>query len=109
MPSRSWQILSAVIAFAGPAVAQAAPPTEYEAAYENCATFTAKRFSSGTDAADLIAQSSLDSCQSTRRGYAQALQRAGGDANVILSMLDQFDAALLKKLKLLILEARVRK
>jgi pyrimidine deaminase RibD-like protein len=93
-----------------PAAGQsAAEVASYESAYESCATLAASRYSSGTDAADLIATVAMESCQSQRRAYAQSLQRAGGAANVVLSMVDQFDAAMMRKLKLLILEARIKK
>jgi len=93
-----------------PAAGQSrADVASYESAYESCTTLAAKRYSSGTDAADLIAAAAVDSCQSQRVAYAQSLQRAGGAANVILSMLDQFDASMIRKLKLLILEIRIKK
>lgn len=108
MPPRARQILSAVIViFAGSAAAQTAK--DFEASYENCATLAAKRFATGPDAADIIARASLDACQSQRIAYAQSLQRAGGATNVIISIVEQLDAVLVKQLKLLVLEERVRK
>jgi len=111
MATRAWQILPAIAAFwLMPAAGQpAAEVASYESAYESCATLAATRYSSGTDAADLIAAVAIESCKSQGRAYAQSLQRAGGPVNVVLNMVDQFDAAMVRKLKLLILEARIKK
>jgi hypothetical protein len=100
----------AMVVFGAPvAVGQTADVAAFESAYENCATTAARRYASGIDAADLIANVALDSCTSQRRSYGQALQRGGRDSTLVLKMIEQFDNDLSKKLKLLVLEARVKK
>ena len=99
----------AIVVFGAPAaMGQPADVAAFESAYESCATVAARRYASGIDAADLIASVALDGCTSQRRSYGQALQRAGGNSTLVLNILEQFDSALTKKLKLLVLEARVK-
>ena len=111
MSIRVPQVLSLVMVILGApgAMSQPAEVAAFESAYESCATIAARRYASGIDAADLIAGAALDRCKSQRMSYAQALQRAGGNSTLVLNMVEQIDNALTKKVKLLVLEARVKK
>jgi cytolysin (calcineurin-like family phosphatase) len=111
-PPRSWKTLSAIgLVFLAPAAsAQISPEfSAAEGAYEKCASGNAQRFATGSDAADLIAKAATEACRSQMQAMAQSLQREGQSSAFVVSAVEQINSDLVKKLKLLILEWRVKK
>jgi hypothetical protein len=78
-------------------------------AYEKCASDNAQRFAAGSDAADLIAKAAAEACRSQMQAMAQSLQREGQSSAYVIGAMEQINSDLVKKLKLLILESRVKK
>jgi hypothetical protein len=112
MSSRVWKILAAIglISFAPAARAQISPEfLAAERAYEKCASDSAERFATGPDAADLIAKAATEACRSQMQVMAQNLQREGQSSAYIVGVVEQINLDLGRKLKLLILEGRVKK
>jgi hypothetical protein len=110
MPPRAWQILPAIVfsVLTATAVAQTAKEVAIlRDVYQICSTNAANRYAVGSDAADLLAKSATEACAADRKAFTEGLIRAGGAPAE--NMTDQFDAQLVRQLKLLILERRATK
>jgi hypothetical protein len=80
-----------------------------ERVYEKCAMAAAERYTTGIDAADLIAKAATEACRDEMRAVAQSMQRNGDSPTLLIAAIEQINTELARKLKLHILEMRAKK
>lgn len=108
MSSRVWRILSALTFAVGGLPAAHAQLPDARGALSACIISTAKRLAKGPDAADLIAKTAIQFCQTEFSAYLNTLPDSIEKMAVRQALLDQFQKEAETKALTAILDLRAK-